>query len=292
MRGSIILDSKFVRFVWNERQPTLRIAMMTTPDLAPKPKPGYDWSGAGEEWSGPWGTSEAQWYGTIFPRIHRFLPAPTILEIASGFGRWTHYLKAQCELLHAVDRVEKCIDACRRRFAADAHVRCYVNDGRSLAMVPDGTVDFVFSFDSLVHVRREIIEAYLMQLATKLTPDGVCFLHHSNFGEYSRAARKQKPGAVKRFLTRAKIIDTYQHRSPDMTAELFREISAGYGLSCIAQEIINWRGRRLIDCLSTITLRGSKWDRPVRLVRNPAFMKEAQLVRRWSDLYASPDRSP
>src|SRR6478672_13346534 len=53
----------------------------------------YDWREAGEEWSQPWGNSAAQWAGTIFPRIRECLPAGTTLEIAPGFGRWTHYLK-------------------------------------------------------------------------------------------------------------------------------------------------------------------------------------------------------
>ena len=56
----------------------------------------YDWKDEGEEWSAPWGTSSAQWFGAILPRIRDCLPAETILEIAPGFGRWTHYLKDHC----------------------------------------------------------------------------------------------------------------------------------------------------------------------------------------------------
>src|SRR6266852_9871119 len=37
----------------------------------------YDWKDAGEEWSEPWGSSAAQWSGTILPRIRDFLPAGT-----------------------------------------------------------------------------------------------------------------------------------------------------------------------------------------------------------------------
>src|SRR5439155_24508233 len=40
-----------------------------------------------------------------------------ILEIAPGFGRWTHYLKDYCENLWIVDRSSECIEACRQRFA-------------------------------------------------------------------------------------------------------------------------------------------------------------------------------
>src|SRR5438046_7031300 len=76
----------------------------------------YDWKEAGEEWSEPWGSSEAQWFGAILPRIRDCLPAETILEIAPGFGRWTHYLKDHCQNLWAIDRVAECIEACRQRF--------------------------------------------------------------------------------------------------------------------------------------------------------------------------------
>jgi hypothetical protein len=40
----------------------------------------YGWQAGGEEWSETWGSSEAQWFGSIFPRLHRFLPARRILE--------------------------------------------------------------------------------------------------------------------------------------------------------------------------------------------------------------------
>jgi hypothetical protein len=61
-------------------------------------KQDYDWPKQGEEWSSVWGGSEAQWFATILPRIHAFVPTGTILEIAPGFGRWTTYLKKYCEL--------------------------------------------------------------------------------------------------------------------------------------------------------------------------------------------------
>ena len=107
----------------------------------------YDWKQAGEEWSEPWGTSDAQWNGTIFPRIRDWLPTGTILEIAPGFGRWTHFLKDYCDELWAVDKSSECIEACRQRFASAPHVRCYLNDGRALSMIRDSSIDFIFSFD-------------------------------------------------------------------------------------------------------------------------------------------------
>ena len=112
----------------------------------------YPWIQQGEEWSSEWGGSEAQWHGAILPRIHAFLPTGTILEIAPGFGRWTHYLKNYCDSLIGVDLGEKCIRDCRQRFASERHLTFYTNDGKSLAMIPDESIDFVFSFDSLATV--------------------------------------------------------------------------------------------------------------------------------------------
>src|SRR3954463_5279292 len=149
----------------------------------------WDWSQRGDEWSRWWGGTPALWHAAILPRIHSFVPTGTILEIAPGFGRWTQYLKDLADRLVIVDLTDECIAACRERFADSANIDYHVNDGRSLEMVEDGSVDFVFSFDSLVHVEDDVLTAYLNQLAAKLKPDGVGFFHHSNLGMYPRSLR-------------------------------------------------------------------------------------------------------
>jgi len=242
----------------------------------------YDWKDAGEEWSAPWGTSAAQWFGAILPRIRDCLPTGTILEIAPGFGRWTHYLKDYCQELWIVDRVDECIEVCRRRFAADSHVRCYLNDGLSLSMFPDASIDFVFSFDSFVHTKREVVEAYLRQLGTKLKPGGKGFIHHSNLGEYASSPRERLPQTMRKLLRKARILDWEHHRNPSMSADLFRALCLRYGLHCVTQELVNWRGRRLIDCFSLFTRSASDERRPTHIIRNPKFMREAALIRQKS----------
>jgi len=54
-------------------------------------------------------------------------------------------------------------------------------------MIQDKSIDFVFSFDSLVHAEAKVIEAYLNQLAMKLSQNGIGFIHHSNLGKYQQA---------------------------------------------------------------------------------------------------------
>lgn len=156
-------------------------------------------------------------------------------------------------------------------------------------MIPDHSLDFVFSFDSLVHVRRDVVEAYLSQLSEKLLDDGIVFIHHSNLGEYGSPLVERLPAGVRKQLAKAKVLESDHQRDPVMTAELFRLCCAEHGLRCICQEMVNWRGRRLIDCFSTITREGSKWEASARVFRNPNFMREAQLIRRWSQFYPTSD---
>lgn len=251
----------------------------------------WDWSQRGDEWSAWWGGSEAMWYGALLPRIHAFLPAPTILEIAPGYGRWTHYLKDQCERLVIVDLSANCIEHCRERFADEDHIRYVVNDGRSLDDVEDKSIDFAFTFDSLVHVDAEVIGSYLRALARKLTPDGVGFFHHSNAGAYreiAALARRTPQRVLRRLVRRGLLPDLYAWRDETMTAAHFAELCGEAGLVCMAQERISWEsGRYLIDALSLFTPVGSRWRRRPHVARNPRFGAEG---RRMAALYAFESR--
>src|SRR5262245_16157668 len=185
----------------------------------------YNWSQGGEEWSETWGGSEAQWFNVIYPRVHAFLPAGSILEIAPGFGRWTHFLRRYGVSMTVVDLAEQCIEFCKQRFRADSHIVYHVNDGTSTSMVPDGSIDFVCSFDSLVHAESGVIERYLAQLSRKLTPNGVGFVHHSNIGQYSttdfRVPSDKLPYRVQRLLTQFGYYEHHHARAFSMTAQLF-----------------------------------------------------------------------
>lgn len=251
----------------------------------------FDWSRRGDEWSDFWGSPDAQWFGAILPRVHAFVPAGTILEIAPGFGRWTQYLKGLCDRLILVDLAPRCIDHCRERFAGETKIEYHVNDGRSLAMVPAGSADFVFSFDSLVHAEAVVIDSYLEQLSQKLRPDGVGFIHHSNAGTYRPLTEltHRTPDRFRRRLIRAGLLpDIHAWRDNSMTAATFVDQCATHGLSCIAQERINWGGSPFLsDAISTFTRIGSRWDRTPRLQRNRHFNSDA---RRLATLYARPSR--
>jgi len=243
----------------------------------------HNWPQAGDEWSQWWGGPEAQWFASVYPRIHTFIPAPRILEIAPGFGRWTQFLKNHCEHLTVVDLTAACIEACKKRFLAESHINYYVNDGKSLEMIPDKSVDFAFSFDSLVHVEADVIEAYLDQLARKLRANGVGFIHHSNIGTFidSKTSRLS--------------IENAHWRAESMTSSLFEEFCDKANLQCINQELVNWGENDksyLIDCFSIFTPKDSTWARPNKVIANGKFWEEAQQIERLSHGYTFKSRQP
>lgn len=215
-----------------------------------------------------------------------FLPAARILEIAPGHGRMTQFLLQSCTQLSVVDLNASCIAACRERFAGVEHLNLYVNDGRSLEMIAGRSIDFAFSFDSLVHVDLDVMESYLQELGRTLAADGIAFIHHSNAGSFLRPIRKltdrlNAPAVGERIGHRL----NRNWRSTEVSAEGVAVLATDAGLRCVVQESVNWLAKLPTDCFSTLTRPGSRWDRTPRTVRNLGFMREAARIRTVAELY-------
>jgi SAM-dependent methyltransferase len=234
---------------------------------------GYDWKTAGEEWSEAWGGSEAQWFGSLLPRLHRFLPAHRILEIAPGFGRWTKFLLPVCKDYVGIDLSAQCIESSRHTFADVKYAKFHVNDGLSLSVANDSFFDFIFSFDSLVHVEIDVIRSYVKQIIKKLAPNGVAFIHHSNL------------------LAFGGTIGNPHARAHSVSAETVAEIVANEGGRVLIQEVINWGGEYTHDGLTLFSQAAAfKSQRPM-LLKNSKFMEEATLVRQFQSPYSFIERS-
>jgi Methyltransferase domain len=220
----------------------------------------YDWSQGGNEWSSCWGDTETLWWGSLFPRIRGFFPAQTILEIAPGYGRFTDYLRFMCGHLNIVDLTPGCIEACQKRFKDQSNISYFLNDGKSLSMIADNSIDLV-------------LEAYMLQLSKKLKSDGVGFFHHSNVGEFVDPS------------TGETTFENIHWRAKSVTAQKFVAACEAAGIQCISQEIVNWGGEHLCDCISVFTLKTSRWARPNQVIRNDQFMAEATHLATIKQMY-------
>jgi len=249
----------------------------------------YKWSSQGDEWSAAWGSPSMQWYGTILPRIQRFLPSGNILEIACGYGRWTQFLKELSLHIDILDISEECIKACRERFAKSSNISYHINDGKSLDMISNNSIDLIFSFDSLVHADETVMKAYLSQFPRILKDDGVAFIHHSNLGDYyTLYSRIRKIPKLEKILSQIGILEKTLHwREFGVNAKLIEKLAEEQNLRCISQEIINWGTKRLlIDCFSTIVKSTSSFARNNRFYKNTGFMNEVSNLHKLSSLYS------
>ena len=232
----------------------------------------YDWSSGGEEWSEPWGGTRSMWLASIYPRVSEFLPAKNIVEIGSGHGRVARILHAfSTNQLVLFDIVDECVAVCKKKFASSSKTICLKTDGYALEGVADNSVDFIFSFYSLVGSDKKTITGYLKEISRVLSDEGVAFIHHSNAGMYFDPANSN-PG--KRML----LLAAYRDMSID--AVEVQKIATSCNLVCVKQECINWDITEILsDCFSTITRPDSKWAREPVVLHNPEFQKEQNQAR-------------
>ncbi len=139
------------------------------------------WEQAGENWSEAWGGTHRLYSDLIWPRIEEFMVPPgDIVEIAPGYGRITQFLLNDCWRFTGVDLNQNCVDHCKERFANEDHAEFLVNDGLTIP-VGDNCIDFVFSWDSLVHCSQDVVMSYITEVNRVLRRGGAAFLHHSTW---------------------------------------------------------------------------------------------------------------
>lgn len=232
-----------------------------------------NWVDGGNEWSHSWGSTATMWHGSILPRIAANLPAGRLLEIACGHGRVTAHLLGHCTSYVGIDLAPTCIATCRQRFAAATNATFLVGDGTSLAGIDDGSIDFVFSWDSLVHAELEAVGGYVRELARVLRPGGTAFLHHSNLAEFVDVGGR---------LT----VENPHWRASSVSATVVRAVAAQHGVQTVAQEELQWGSPVWNDCFSLLR-------RPIvpgttvvpRLFRHPGFAEELGFFRVVDETY-------
>lgn len=191
----------------------------------------YDWNiGEGAEWSLPWGGVEQQWLATIYPRIYSFIPCGNILEIAVGYGRWGHFLNKYCEKYYGVDIVDSCVNTCKKKFPDGEF---FVNDGKSLSMIKSNSIDFCFSYESLLHIEIDDLESYVQEILRVLKPDGIAFINHSNLKDVKKSLIK----------------DNHFWRAKSVSAKEVRKLIEKYNGKVLVQEAIS-SSDILLDAIS------------------------------------------
>ncbi|HYW75674.1 MAG TPA: class I SAM-dependent methyltransferase [Gammaproteobacteria bacterium] len=142
----------------------------------------HPWPQDGDEWSGQaafCGQPYDAWKQALVDHFiaPRLRDDATVLEIGPGHGRWTRFLAGHCKHLYLADLSQSCLDHCRDLFG-ESVVDYVLTDGRSLAGIPDGCVDFVWSYDCFVHIAPDDAAGYLRDIRRVLKPGGEGVIHH------------------------------------------------------------------------------------------------------------------
>jgi hypothetical protein len=216
----------------------------------------------GYRWSKLWGSPLLQWYSTIFPRINEFLPRKHIYEIASGLGRWSEFLEHYCKKLTLSDVSSESIDFLNEKYKYKDNVICFKTDGKTINN--SYTIDFLFSFDSLVHCDLDVNEAYIDEFKKKSAKNSICLIHHSNLGAWPEDLKENKHNGW---------------RSKNVSAERINDRIKENNMNLISQELINWGGGHFeyfLDCI-TILANGENQGKS-KFIKNKNFMNAAKRV--------------
>ena len=112
------------------------------------------------------------------------------LEIGSGGGRWTAFLLGAREVT-CVEVEQGLLDYLEKRLGTTGKLRLVKTNGTDLPGVPAGSIDYVFSFGTFVHLWIEDIRSYIASVSEVLKVSGNVVLHVSNAN--NQRTRREKP---------------------------------------------------------------------------------------------------
>jgi SAM-dependent methyltransferase len=151
----------------------------------------HSWASGGDEWSDlaeycrqPYDEWKQSLIDTF---VEHLMPIGSVtVEIAPGYGRWTEHLLPRAGRLDIVDINQNCLDACVRRFPGRDALVPHLSSGSGLGFIADESVDFVWSFDSFVHMEPTVVRDYVREIARVLRPAGRAVIHHADVRALAR----------------------------------------------------------------------------------------------------------
>ncbi len=107
-------------------------------------------------------------------------PGKVVLEIGPGGGRWTKYL-LNARKLFLVELTPEFFPCLEERFPEHKHKFVfYQTSGYEMNRIEPGSIDFLFTFGTFVHIDPEGIEQYLGEIKKVLKPGAVAVVQYSD----------------------------------------------------------------------------------------------------------------
>ena len=137
------------------------------------------------------------------------------MAVEIGGGRWTQYLRG-FQRLYVVDYYLELLSELRRNYRRYSNIVFVHNTGTDFPGIPEGEIDYVFSFGTFVHLDAPIIEAYLHNLKAILKHGGNAVIHYA---DQRKVMARENPG--------------FSHNNPDM----MRRMVGGAGFKVLEEDL-------------------------------------------------------
>ena len=113
--------------------------------------------------------------------VFRFLQSDSVVcELGIGTGRYSRHIQERIPQgkLHLVDHSPWIVSFARDYFKSAGNVRCHLNDGYSLPLSPDDSLDLVFSTGTFIALKLGFFYLYARNFFSLLKPNGYCILDY------------------------------------------------------------------------------------------------------------------
>ena len=185
--------------------------------------------------------ANSQFESIIKPFVDKFSllnSNSVILDFACGRGRIANIIKDKCRTLICCDISEEAINYCKERFINQKNVICIVGEENKIN-IEDNSIDFIYSWDAMVHFNYRHIDRYLCEFFRILNYGGYVFIHHSNLLNNDLVEEKSETW-----------FENIHCRS-NVGKEDIKFIASKYGFEIICQETLDW-GIKNLDCISIL----------------------------------------
>jgi len=209
----------------------------------------FPWPKNGDEWDNQAGFCNQpyeKWKNSIAENfiLNNINEESVVLEIAPGHGRWTEFILKKVKKIILVELSQERIKYCKKIFDNSKNIDYFMNNGKDLFFIADNSIDFIFSYDSFVHIEKDAIACYFKEFSRILKKEGIAIIHHAgrndlflkfkfikNFGDSGKK--------IYNYLTIKKYDNIAGHRA-DVSKEGIKKAAEKYNLKVIFQ--INYWG--------------------------------------------------
>lgn len=122
-------------------------------------------------------------YSVVEQLIKPYLHSDSVvLEIGPGNGRWTQFF-TKAKQVFCVDILD--LEQVLRKRFLNMNLKMFVlKDGVKLDFLKDNQIDYIFSFDTFVHLGQNCIKAYFKEFYRVLKSGGHGVIHYSDWQKF------------------------------------------------------------------------------------------------------------